>query len=78
MWGPLDQRNGFEEYTSGVQTIEQGAGRFVLTDNFSTGDVYQQVKGLIGRPDQIRYRFGKHTIVLRRVTDNTVTVEVTP
>jgi hypothetical protein len=30
----------------------------------------------LGKPDEIRYRFGDRTVVLKRVTDNSVDVRV--
>ncbi len=77
-WGPLARRYGFADWTSGVKMMPEGKGRFVLTDDFGLGAVYHEVAGLIGRPDEIRYRFGGHEVVLRRVTDNEITVEIKP
>ena len=75
-WGPLAAKNGFADWRSGVKVVPDGKGRWVLTDDFGFREVYQQIATLIGRPDEIRYRFGQHTVTLRRVTDNEVTVEV--
>jgi hypothetical protein len=76
-WGPLAKKHGFHFKKSQVQVIPEGKGRFVLTDDFQYASVYGQVAGLLGRPDEIRYQFGNHTLVLRRVTDNDVNVEIT-
>jgi len=76
-WGPLAKKHGFPEWDSGVSIIHKGKGKFVLTDDFQVREVYQQVVGLLGRPDEIRYRFGGSEVILRRVTDNEVKVEVT-
>ena len=77
-WGPLAAKHGFTDWKSGVTVIQQGKGRFVLTDDFGFREVYPQVNTLIGRPDEIRYRFGSQQVVLRRVTDNKVSVEISP
>ena len=62
----------------GVEVIPHGAGRFVLTDDFAKAEVYDECWPFIGKGDEIRYRFGDHEVVLRRVTDNEVAVEITP
>jgi hypothetical protein len=77
IWGPLAKKNGFEYDGHGVKTIPEGKGRFVLTDDFQTPSTYQQVWNLIGLPDEIRYRFADQSVVLKRVTDNEVTVDIT-
>jgi len=76
-WGPLAARHGFADWKSGVSVVERGRGKVVLTDDFGLGRVYQEIAGLIGRPDEVRYRFGSHEVVLRRVTDNEVTAQLT-
>ncbi len=75
-WGPLAKRHGFDQRASRVHVIRHGRGRFVLTDDFGFREVYREIRALIGRPDEIRYRFGRHEVVLRRVTDNEVAVEM--
>ena len=75
-WGPLAKKHGFAEWETGVTVKPEGKGKWVLTDDFGFREVYQQVATLLGRPDETRYRFGEHTVTLRRVTDNEVTVEV--
>ena len=75
-WAPLARRNGFTDAPQGVTVIEEGAGKWVLTDDFGFGAVFQHVWQWIGHPDEIRYRFSEHDVVLRRVTDNQVAVEV--
>lgn len=75
-WGPLAARNGFSEWKAGVSVVPEGKGRFVLTDDFGFREVYQEIATLIGRPDEIRYRFTTGEVVLRRVTDNEVSVEL--
>jgi hypothetical protein len=74
-WGPLAEKHGFT-WESGVSVTQEGKGKLVLTDDFGVTGVYQEVKTLIGRPDEIRYRFGDSEVVLRRVTDNEVAVEL--
>ena len=75
-WGPLAKKHGFPDWESGVKVLTEGKGKFVLTDDFQVREVYEQVAGLLGHPDEIRYRFGDSEVVLRRVTDNEVAVEV--
>jgi len=75
-WGPLAKRHGFGEWESGVTVKPDSKGKWVLTDDFGFREVYQQIATLIGRPGEIRYRFGEHTVTLRRLTDNEVTVEL--
>lgn len=74
-WGPLAAKNGFPDWKSGVRVVPEGKGRFVITDDFGLREVYRETWSLIGRPDEIRYNFGEHEVVLRRVTDNEVSVE---
>ena len=76
IWGNLAKRIGFPEYSSGVKEIPEGKGRFILTDDFSRGQVWQDNWPHMVHPDEIRYRFGDHTVVLRRVTDDDVGVEI--
>lgn len=75
-WGPLARKHGFSEWESGVKVVTEGKGRFVLTDDFQVKEVHAQIAGMLGRPDEIRYRFGDSEVILRRVTDNEVKVEV--
>jgi hypothetical protein len=75
-WGPLAKKNGFDFKKSEVKVIPEGKGRFILTDDFQYAAVYGQIGGLIGRPDEIRYQFGSHTLTLKRVTDNDISVDV--
>lgn len=58
--------------------MEHGNGKIVLTDTFCTAARYQHIWPHMGRPDEIQYHFGKHTVTLKRVTDNEVSVTVTP
>lgn len=76
MWGPLAARLGVADWEGGVQVVEHGAGRFVLTGDFGSDETVAQYREFLGSPDEIRYRFGEHTLVLRRITDNEVAVEV--
>lgn len=75
-WGPLARKHGFKEWESGVLIVAEDKGKFILTDDFGVAKVYLQIMELIGRPDEIKYRFGEREVVLRRVTDNEVSVEV--
>lgn len=77
-WGPLAAANGFTDWRGGVQVVRHGKGRFVLTDDFQSPETVQHYRRAIGRPDEIRYRFTGRTVVLKRVTDNSVDVRITP
>ena len=77
VWGPLSKPYRLGNWRKGVQTVKSGKGKFVLTDDFGRREVYQEVKGMIGRPDRIRYLFGEHEVTLwRGDTDNDVRVEL--
>jgi hypothetical protein len=73
-WGPLAKQHGFPEWESGVTVVEEGEGRFILTDDFGIKEVYEEISNLIGLPHRVEYRFGEHTIRLHRVTDNEIEV----
>ena len=75
-WAPLARKHGFPDAEPGVTVKPDGKGRWVLTDDFGFGGVFQQIWQWVGHPDEIRYTFGEHTVVLRRVTDNEVSVKV--
>jgi hypothetical protein len=75
-WAPLARKHGFPDAAPGVTVKPDGKGRWVLTDDFGFGGVFQQIWQWVGHPDEIRYTFGEHTVVLRRVTDNEVSVKV--
>lgn len=75
-WGPLARKHGLAEWKSGMSVIKEGSGKFVLTDDFDTGEVSKEVGPLLGHPDEIRYQFGDSTVILRKVTDNEVKVEI--
>lgn len=75
VWGPLAKRFGISDWKSGVKLVPKGKGEFIVTDDFQLPAVYSEVISLLGRPDEIRYRFGDDSVVLKRVTDNDVSVE---
>jgi hypothetical protein len=75
-WGPLASAHGVLGWTKGVRVVRHGRGRFVLTDDFQSADTVRHYRRFLGRPDEIRYRFSGRTVVLKRVTDNTVDVHV--
>jgi hypothetical protein len=76
IWGGLAKKVGFREYVAGVQEIVEGRGRFILPDDFNRGQVWQDTWQHMVHPDEIRYRFGAHWVVLRRITDDNVGVEI--
>jgi hypothetical protein len=75
-WGPLAARNGFSQWEEGVLIVPEGEGRFVITDDFAAPEAVAEYASFIGRPDEVRYRFGAHEVVLRRVANNEIEVEV--
>jgi hypothetical protein len=77
-WGPLASANGIEGWASGVKVVREGRGRFVLTDDFQAPEAVRVYRRFLGKPDEIRYRFAGRVVVLKRVTDNSVQVIVTP
>ena len=76
MWGPLGSANGFPEWTQGVRVVRHGRGQFVLTDDFQAPGAVEHYRRFLGRPDEIRYRFSDHTVVLKRITDNSIDVRI--
>ncbi len=79
-WGPLAAKCGLAaDWTEGVVVEEAGAGRFVFTDDFAAEDAVAEYEAWLGPEDEIRYRFGERTLVLKRgASPNDITVEVTP
>lgn len=77
-WGPLAERCGLAEgWTGGVSTVFAGKGRYVFTDDFESPEAVAAYEKWIAKENEIRYRFGNHTVVLRRAaSDNEVTVEL--
>lgn len=76
-WGPLARGELKTDWDSGVRVVRHGRGRFVLTDDFGSEATLRHYRRFLGSPDEIRYRFGDHTVTLRRVTDNSVSVSIT-
>lgn len=76
IWKGLARRAGFPDYRSGVRIIPTGKGKIVLTDAYTSAEMWQVVWPYVGRPDEIRYRFGERTVVLHRISDNDVEVRV--
>jgi len=75
-WGPLASQNGIGGWTRGVKVVRHGRGRFVLTDDFQSRDAVSHYRCFLGRPDEIRYRFAGRTVVLKRITDNSLDVRL--
>jgi hypothetical protein len=75
-WHNLMEKHGFKLGDLPVRTIKHGAGKFVITNDFENGQVYAALVGYLNRPNEISYRFGNHRVVLRKVTDNKVEVDV--
>ena len=74
--GNLARKYGWEEYREGTIRIPRGRGSIILVDRFSTSALWQYIWPHMGRPDEIRYTFGGHRVVLKRVTDNDVDVHL--
>jgi hypothetical protein len=79
-WGPLAVRSGLaEQWDGGVSIVLAGRGRFVLTDDFAAPAAVAEYQEWLAQEDEIRYRFGRYTVTLRRAaSDNEVTVHVDP
>ncbi|MBI2302087.1 MAG: hypothetical protein HYU66_24555 [Armatimonadetes bacterium] len=75
-WGPLARRVGLGEWAGGVMVTPEGKGKWVITEDFGLPEVLHQMWPWLGHEDEIRYRFGEHTLVLHKVTENQVRVEV--
>ena len=78
MWAPLAARMGIDDFDGGLEVRDMGAGKLILLDDFGHGDLRKYIWPYEGRPDEIRYRFGKHEMTLHRIDDNRVRVEVSP
>jgi len=76
-WGPLAAANGITGWKKGVNVERYGRGRFVLTDDFEAASAVSHYRRFLGKPNEIRYRFGDRSVVLKRITDNSVDVRVT-
>ncbi|MCU0963233.1 MAG: hypothetical protein MUF48_24330 [Pirellulaceae bacterium] len=79
-WGPLAVRSGLAgQWNGGVSVVPTGKGRFVLTDDFAAPEAVAEYQAWLAQDDEIRYRFGRYTVTLRRAaSDNEVTVHVDP
>ena len=75
-WGPLARDCGLSDWQVGTTVEARGQGHLVATDDFRVARVYERMWPAMGRPDEIRYRFTQGEVVLRRVTDDSVDVEV--
>ncbi len=76
VWAPLAERMGISRGTSGVAVQPEENGKWIITDDFGLSEVQEAIWPFIGHPDEIKYRFAEHTVILRRVTDDVVRVEV--
>ncbi len=76
VWGNLARKYGWEEYREGTVRIPHGRGSIILVDRFSTNALWQYLWPHMGRPDEIRYTFGDHRVVLKRITDNDVDAQL--
>ena len=78
VWGPLALRCGLaENWRQGVRVEPVGAGKYIFTDDFAAPQAVAEYERWLAQEDEIRYRFGGHTVVLRRgASDNEVSVEL--
>ena len=63
VWAPLAKRFGIGSWTTGVASTPDGNGRWIITDDFGLSQVQEAIWPHIGRPDEMKYRFGDHTVV---------------
>ncbi len=57
------------QYIGGTQRFADGAGCWVLTDDMASDEVYEAVRPLLGRPDEMRLRFAGKDLLLRVAAD---------
>ena len=76
VWGPLAKKLGFPAPQGGVKEIPASKGKFIITNSFSLNGVFQKVWMHLGHPDEIKYRFGEQTVLLKKVTENQVEVKI--
>lgn len=74
VWAPLARRLAITDEEKEYDLVEHGKGKWVITNDWSDGRLFEQVWMHVGRSDEIRYRFGDHTVVLKRLGDNHVEV----
>ncbi len=75
-WGPLAAKAGIADWTKGIKTFNHGKGRYVITDDFQSPETLRYYHKFIGKPDEIKYRFGDQTLTMKRITDNSLKVDV--
>ena len=75
IWGPLAERCGLA-WNGELQPFPEGEGKIVRVDDFGGFGTYGYLQPHLGRPDEISYRFGDQEVILRKVTDNIVDVEL--
>ena len=49
--------------------VTYGAGRWIITDDVRSEVVRREVTPFLGRPDEIRYRFGSKILIVKRESD---------
>jgi hypothetical protein len=55
---------------AGNSPIPDGKGQWLITEDFDTDAVRERVQPWLGRPDEIRYRFGQHVLTVKRGADD--------
>lgn len=76
-WGKLAQKCGLIDWKSGTTHLTMGKGQIVATDDFCNIDAARFAGKLIGRADEIRYRFhGNRQVIFHKINENEVNVEV--
>jgi hypothetical protein len=77
-WAPLARSSGLTPPAGHSAVRRLGKGRLILTDDFQSPATVTHYRRFLGKPDEIRYTFGARSVALKRVTDNTVDVRVSP
>jgi hypothetical protein len=78
IWRALAKPFGCLDYAGGTVEQPAGSGRMVFTDDFAAPDTVKCCAPFLGSKDEIRYRFGDRRVILHRVTDNDIRVEIQP
>ncbi len=75
IWGPLAKQNGFD-WDQGVKYFSDGKGRFIAVDDFQSREIFDDIKNLIGSYNQISYRFNDSRLIINKIDQNRISVDV--
>ena len=78
VWKSLAKACGCPDYAGGTVEQTTGTGKLIFTDDYASPKVAQNCSSHLGSKDEIRYRFGDQRVILHRVTDNDIRVEIQP